>query len=793
MARRGPARLRVRRFRRALCVARPRRGPGRAAPAVASGAAQRDAAHRAGPPRLRHRGGLPLRGRRACATRRPTSSATPTSRSTCSSRAPTIRAGLHGPRGGGRRGPLERGDLVRLHDVLLVVPSRGDRIGHRAPRRHGVPLEVPPGGGRREREVIFEEASIETGQSRAPRSSASSTAWSSRAIPTGGPCWARRETMRPPPRSSLRAFNRRYYMPENMALVVAGPVEPKSRCAAIVDRIFGRAPATGYKPIPRPRPRRSAAIVRRTVERPEQQAHLALGWQAPRSDDPSGDAVDLLATILAGTESSRLALRLRDKERLVSSVTMSYSAQMGGGIVSLRAELEAKDLERVEQHHPGGDRADPGERARPRRSASWRSSSSSRSTPSTPRPPRAWPTPTGSRRPPGRSRRSCATWTGSARSRASRSGTRRAGISRAPTTRGSPSCRSQERADASPRALVLGRAASRLLAGPPAPPSPAVSARDCPTAWRCWCARTRRRPWSGCSLMLRMGTRWETAETAGLSNLLQLMSVRGTDHARRRRRSSAPPTGWAAASMPTATLITPRSPPPRSRASGATMLDLVAEVALAAVAAGRRGPAVRDFLLRQIRNRGRQALRRRLRRLDGAGPSARNPYAWDAVGLKESVERMDRAALLAHYRRHYVPGGMVLAVSGKREDARGRRQGQAALRPAARRAPRRPRPQCASAARAPVAGGPARCRAPRRRSSWARWRPRSPIPTSRRQGGDHRAGRRAVRPFFLRAPRQAGAGLHDGSPGARTRGRRLFPRPARYGAGEQGQGRGGAA
>src|SRR5207245_8950477 len=58
---------------------------------------------------------------------------------------------------------------------------------------------------------------------------------------------------------------------------------------------------------------------------------------------------DLLTTILAGTESSRLAKRLRDEEQLVSSVTMSYSALMGGGIVTLRAELEAKDLEKAER------------------------------------------------------------------------------------------------------------------------------------------------------------------------------------------------------------------------------------------------------------------------------------------------------------------------------------------------------------------------------------------------------------------------------------------------------------
>jgi predicted Zn-dependent peptidase len=108
-------------------------------------------------------------------------------------------------------------------------------------------------------------------------------------------------------------------------------------------------PASGYKTAPAPIPRPLTGGVRRTVERPEQQGYLALGWQAPRSDDPSGDAVDLLTTILAGTESSRLAQRLRDKERLVSSVTMSYSALMGGGIVSLRAEAEAKDLDQVER------------------------------------------------------------------------------------------------------------------------------------------------------------------------------------------------------------------------------------------------------------------------------------------------------------------------------------------------------------------------------------------------------------------------------------------------------------
>ncbi len=199
----------------------------------------------------------------------------------------------------------------------------------------------------REREVIFEEARIEQDN---PRSAIVRQLYGIvfAGHPYGRPVLGTRETMMAATQERLRAFNHRYYTPENMTLVVAGPVDPRV-VRAMAERSFGRPNTPGFKPTPMPVPRPIPGVVRREVERPEQQAHLAMGWQAPKSDDPAGDAVDLLATILAGTESSRLARRLRDEERLVSSVTMSYSALVGGGIVSLRADLEAKDLERVEQ------------------------------------------------------------------------------------------------------------------------------------------------------------------------------------------------------------------------------------------------------------------------------------------------------------------------------------------------------------------------------------------------------------------------------------------------------------
>jgi len=244
---------------------------------------------------------------------------------------------------GGRSNAVTSFDYTSFY---LVLPSDAtasgiDLLADMAFRSSFVPDEIG-----REREVIFEEARIEQDN---PRSAIVRQLYGLvfAGNPYGRPVLGTRETMQAATQERLRAFNRRYYVPENMTLVVAGPVDPVA-VRGIVDRTFGRMPATGYKPTPAPAPAPLTGGVRKTVERDEQQAHLALGWQAPRSDDAAGDAVDLLTTILAGTESSRLAQRLRDRERLVSTVTMSYSALMGGGIVSLRAELEAKDLERVE-------------------------------------------------------------------------------------------------------------------------------------------------------------------------------------------------------------------------------------------------------------------------------------------------------------------------------------------------------------------------------------------------------------------------------------------------------------
>jgi zinc protease len=198
-----------------------------------------------------------------------------------------------------------------------------------------------------ERQVIFEESRIETDT---PKSAIIRQLYGLvfPNHPYGRPVLGTPETMNAANREKLKAFNQQYYTPENMVLVVVGPVDPKA-IRAMVDATFGKRPKTGYAPPPAPPLTPLKGVICKTVERPEQQAQLALGWQAPSLANPDSFALDLVATILGGSESSRLPKTLRDGERLVSGISVSNSSMQLAGIFYVQAQLEAADVDKAKQ------------------------------------------------------------------------------------------------------------------------------------------------------------------------------------------------------------------------------------------------------------------------------------------------------------------------------------------------------------------------------------------------------------------------------------------------------------
>ena len=165
--------------------------------------------------------------------------------------------------------------------------------------------------------------------------------------PYGRPILGTRELIQALAREPLARYYRKHYVPANMVLVIVGavtPAEARAAAAATFGRLAGGPPA---RPAPPPPP--AVDRTRRAdVPRAEQQAYLGLAWRAAPTGDPDIYAVDLLTYILGDSPSSRLNQAVRERDRLVAAIEASYVPSAEGGLVTVTARLDARNLERAE-------------------------------------------------------------------------------------------------------------------------------------------------------------------------------------------------------------------------------------------------------------------------------------------------------------------------------------------------------------------------------------------------------------------------------------------------------------
>src|SRR5258707_5450848 len=136
----------------------------------------------------------------------------------------------------------------------------------------------------RERDVVFEEVRLNEDN---PRSSLGRQLYSLlyQDHPYGRPVLGDAGDLRGASQATLRGYYKRHYVPENMALVVVGPVNPAEVRAAAV-AAFGANPRAGYTRPALPAPVPFDGVRTRSVERPERQAQLGLAWLAPPLGHP---------------------------------------------------------------------------------------------------------------------------------------------------------------------------------------------------------------------------------------------------------------------------------------------------------------------------------------------------------------------------------------------------------------------------------------------------------------------------------------------------------------------------
>jgi zinc protease len=124
-----------------------------------------------------------------------------------------------------------------------------------------------------------------------------------------------------------RDWYRRWYAPNNTALVVAGDVNP-DEVVKLAEQYFGPLAARelpSRKPHAEPAQRGEKRIV---VKAPAELPYVLMAWHAPALRDPANDsmvyALQVLAGVLDGFDAARLPQRLVKEQRLADQVGASY-------------------------------------------------------------------------------------------------------------------------------------------------------------------------------------------------------------------------------------------------------------------------------------------------------------------------------------------------------------------------------------------------------------------------------------------------------------------------------------
>jgi zinc protease len=164
------------------------------------------------------------------------------------------------------------------------------------------------------------------------------------------------------------------------------------------------------------------------------------------------------------------------------------------------------------------------------------------------------------------------------------------------------------------------------------------------------------------SLFVRVGSRWEADETAGVSNLLQQLLVKGTQTRSALEIADAVERiGGSIGASADADFSEVRGT--ALARHWARLLELIADVTLHPSLSASELESERRVVLSGIRNRQDQpsplAFDTLVSRLYPG-----HPYGRPTAGRAPSVQRLDRDAVVAHYQRYYRAARMVLSVSG---------------------------------------------------------------------------------------------------------------------------------
>lgn len=159
------------------------------------------------------------------------------------------------------------------------------------------------------------------------------------AHPYGRPVIGWKKTIEALDRKKVLSFFRRWYVPNNVVLVVVGDVSP-ALVREQVEKHLGDWEGGRLPVRQRPAEPPQRALIRSAISMPVQEHHLMLGFRVPSGHDPDAVPLDLLSYVLAGGESTRLVTTLEAQKELVNSISAFAYTPQDPGIFVFLASLE---------------------------------------------------------------------------------------------------------------------------------------------------------------------------------------------------------------------------------------------------------------------------------------------------------------------------------------------------------------------------------------------------------------------------------------------------------------------
>lgn len=161
--------------------------------------------------------------------------------------------------------------------------------------------------------------------------------------PYGRPVIGTEESITGLDREKILSFFDRFYSPGNMALVIVGDVKARE-LRSVIDDLFG-----DFENRPVERPSRATEPAQAGTEfealhMDVKESHLALGFHVPGANHEDVAALDTLAWILGGGESSRLYRELVAKTQLVNGVNTYAYTPADPGMFVVTASMDDSNL-----------------------------------------------------------------------------------------------------------------------------------------------------------------------------------------------------------------------------------------------------------------------------------------------------------------------------------------------------------------------------------------------------------------------------------------------------------------